>query len=115
MNRQIMCDRCGNDFTVEKSLCSTVEDDAIQVQYFSCPNCGAKYQILITDSRMRELIEKRQDVQKRIRRAQGKGFRERTMQAYIKERDLIIREQEKLLPELKRKGEEILHREAVQE
>lgn len=114
MNRQVMCDRCGNDFTVVESLCGTAEEGDFQVQYFSCPDCGARYQILTTDAAMRVLIDKRQAVQRKIRLAQAKGFREITMRSYIRERDQIIKDQEKILPELKRRGEEILHREATQ-
>lgn len=31
MNRQVMCDRCGNDFTVVESLCGTAEEGDFQV------------------------------------------------------------------------------------
>lgn len=114
MNGQIICDRCGNDFTVVESLCGTVEDGDFQVQYFSCPDCGARYQILTTDAAMRALIDKRQAVQQKIRLAHAKDFRENTIRAYIQERDQVIKEQERLLPALKKRGEEILHKEVSQ-
>lgn len=113
MNRQVMCDRCGNDFTVVESLCSTIEDGDLQVQYFSCPDCGARYQILTTDAAMRDLIDKRQAVQRKIRLAHVKGFRENIIRSYIKERDQVIKEQERLLPTLKKRGEEILRKEVL--
>lgn len=111
MNRQIMCDKCGNDFTVGEPLRGAIEDGDFRVEYFSCPDCGVKYQIITTDTAMRNLIEKRKAVQRKIRLAQSKGFRESTMRSYIKERDQIIKEQERLLPDLKQRGEEILRRE----
>ena len=108
MNRQTTCNKCGYDFTIEKSCCGTVEVGDLSVQYFFCPKCKAKYQILTADSRMRELIAERQALQREISTAQKQKFREKSIRELLGRFDRIVAEQKRLAPELKKRGEDIL-------
>lgn len=113
MNRQVMCDRCGKNFVVEKSCCCAIESGDLSVQYFSCPFCGTKYQILTTDTKMRELIEKRKVAQMKLKAAFVNKFRKKTIEEYERELAKLKAEQEHLLPDLKKRGEDILRGEAA--
>lgn len=55
MSRQVMCDRCGKKFVVEKSCFGTIESGDLSVGDISCPFCGTKYKIFTTDIKMREM------------------------------------------------------------
>ncbi len=108
MSGEMVCNKCGKVFAADPALFEQVESGDLVVQYFSCPECGEKYQVITTDTEMRELIEKRKSIQQSINTARTKKFRQKTIQQYIKELDRIINQQKMLLPELKRRGEEIL-------
>ena len=38
------------------SRLGSLRDGGLEVQYFPCPACGAKYHIFTTDSKLRDLI-----------------------------------------------------------
>lgn len=107
------CDVCGYGITVNDIQVRMLRSGDLEVQYFSCPVCHTKYQILITDSKMRKLIERRKAVQMQIKAARAKKFKERTFKKYLRENEKIKKEQEKMLPSLKAQGEKLL--EAVHE
>ena len=108
-DKSVVCNRCGQRFALKDSCSGTVRDGDLEVQYFSCPACGAKYHILTTNSTMRDLIKRRKAVQLKIKAAHAKRFKERTFKKYLREYEQIKKEQEKIFPELKAQGERILH------
>ena len=107
-DRPVNCNKCGQQFTVDDSCLGSIRDGDLKVQYFSCPACGARYHILTTDSTMRDLIERRKFIQLKIRLAHAKKLKESTFKKYLREYGQLKKEQEKMFPELKAKGEKVL-------
>ena len=108
MNETTLCNKCGQEFTIDVHRFGSIREGDFVVQYFSCPACGAKYHILTTDSTMRELIERRKAVLLKLKAARAKRFRERVFQKYLREHEQIKKVQEKIFPELKAQGEKLL-------
>ncbi len=108
-DKPIDCNKCGQQFTVDDSRLGSLRDGDLEVQYFSCPACGAKYHILTTNSTMRDLIERRKAVQLKIKAAHAKRFKERTFKKYLREYEQIKKEQMEMFPVLKAQGEKILY------
>ena len=108
-DKPIDCNKCGQQFTVDDSRLGSLRDGDLEVQYFSCPACGAKYHILTTNSTMRDLIERRKAVQLKIKAAHAKRFKERTFKKYMRENNRIKKEQEDMMPALRAAGENLLH------
>lgn len=71
----IICDKCGAEIEkVEENLQHCVigldeEGQEIQETSFTCSSCGKKYTVIITDRKMRLIIEKRKTIRKKINRA----------------------------------------------
>lgn len=105
----VECAACGREFYISESCCGEVESGDLIVRYFFCPSCGWKHQIITTDPPMRELIERRKVLQRKIAIGHAKKFRESTLKKHIAEVEKIKAEQERLLPDLKERGEKILH------
>lgn len=93
---------------MDDSRFSSIKDGDIEVQYFSCPSCGAKYLFFASDSKMRDLVRQRKALQLKIRAGHAKKFKERTLEKYMREYEEIKKEQEKMMPGLKALGEKIL-------
>lgn len=108
LEKIVSCNKCGQQFTVGDSSLGTIRDGDLEVQYLSCPACGAKFHILTTDSRMRELIKQRKDLQVQIRMAKTKKFNKRSFEKYLLKYEKTKKEQEKLFPTLKKQGEKLL-------
>lgn len=108
MNEVAICSECGGEFIPDKSLFGEIQKDDLVVQYFTCPNCGKRYHVFTSDSEMRALIERRREVQMKIRAAFAKKFREKVIREYERELVQIKQKQESRLPRLKRLGEEII-------
>lgn len=104
----VICNKCGELFFPAEQRPQQIEAGDLQVQFFECPYCLAKYQVITTDPKMRELIAARQSWQQQIRLAQGKHFRQSTIERYEREIEKIKAQQKKLLPALKRRGAEVL-------
>ena len=105
----ITCDKCGQVFALDISCFGTVQKDDLIVQYFFCPGCGTKYQYLTSDTKMRELMERRKAVQKQVLAGHAKRFRRKTLRKYEREIEQIKQEQQQIMPALKEAGEKILH------
>ena len=108
-DKPIDCNKCGRQFTVDDSRLGSLRDGDSEVQYFSCPACGAKYHILTTNNTMRDLIERRKAVQLKIKAAHAKRLKERTFKKYLREYEQIKKEQMEMFPVLKAQGEKILY------
>ncbi len=78
MTSNIMCNACGNIFDVKKIL--TKKHGDYEVQYFVCPKCERKYQIITTDSKLRDLIRQRKRIDRKFQLMRGKHFRKEAIQ-----------------------------------
>ena len=108
-DRPVDCDECGAQFIVDDSRIGSIKKDDLEVQYLSCPSCGAKFLIFVSDSKMRSLVERRKSIQAKIKVAHAKRFTERTFKKYMREYNQIKKEQEDMMPALRATGEELLH------
>lgn len=115
MNKTTICNKCGQEFTVDERRFGTIKEGDIVVQYLSCPACGERYHIFTSDKEMRELVGRRKAVQAQIRMGHAKKFNRKTLREYAQELERIKRKQEKIMPKLKAIGEKILHREGGQD
>lgn len=106
----MICNRCGQSFQAGSTDIYCVEAGELAVQAFDCPFCGQAYQVLTTDRKMRELIERRKAVRQAIRVARAKKFSEKTFRRYESKLQKIKREQQTMLPKLKKMGDTILHK-----
>ena len=107
-DKPVDCDECGVQFAVDDSRIGSAKKDDLEVQYLSCPSCGAKSLIFVSDSQMRSLVERRKAVQMKIKAAHAKRFKERTFKKYMREYEKIKKEQEDMMPALKAAGEKFL-------
>lgn len=80
-DRPVYCDECGAQFVVDDSRIGSIKKDDLEVQYLSCPSCGAKFLIFVSDSNKK----------------------------YMREYNQIKKEQEDMMPALRATGEELLH------
>ena len=106
----MICNRCGQSFQAGSIDIYCVAEGEFAVQAFDCPLCGQAYQALTTDGKMRELIERRKAVRQAIRVARAKKFSEKTFRRYERELQKIKREQQAMLPKLKKMGDTILRK-----
>lgn len=109
--KTVDCDKCGAQFTIDDSRIGSVKKDDLEVQYLSCPSCGAKFLIFASDSKMRALVERRKAVWAKIKMARAKKFQEKTFKKYMREYSQIKEEQETMMPTLRAAGEKLLSRE----
>ena len=112
MNRLVECDGCKQPIYFYPGMIQQIEDGDIQVDYFSCPYCRKKYLAFVSDSEMRELVAERQRVQTQIKMAHQKRFKEKTIRGYEKKLAKIKAKQQKIYPDLKKRGETLLFGEA---
>lgn len=115
MNQSTLCNACLEMFVVERKDIATVTDGDLEIQYFSCPRCGEKYIVLVTDSEMRKLIGTAVKVAKMLRLAHVKKFRADEIRKYERVLAITKQRQEKIAPELKKRGYAILKEEAAHE
>lgn len=106
MNTQ--CEKCHKVFDVVRDDIQRIKDDDIEVEYFSCPYCHTKWQVLTTNSEFRELIKKASTLMSQIKLARKNHFRPATIRDHIKKYEKIHQKQLKLKDGLKGIGEEIL-------
>lgn len=105
METNCVCDKCSHEFSVSRVSIEEIRRGDITVQYFRCPACFAKYHVCTTDPTMRQLIRKRVEIQNSIAGSPSARKSHR-----LKDRlDKVIAQQNRLFPELKKLGEEILN------
>lgn len=114
MNNITICDKCGQEFTLDEYRFGAIRDGDLTVHYFTCPVCGERFQFFTLDKEMRELVARRKAVQMQIRAGHAKKFSRKTLRKYEQELEKIKRKQEKMIPALKAVGEKILHGEPEQ-
>ena len=107
MDTIVTCNKCKKDFGIGKI--DTIEiEKGLQVQEFSCPTCGARYLISITDATLRGLIKERIALTNRQRAAMKKRLREKTLRKYMHEMDQLTKKIQHNQNELKAMNKEKL-------
>ncbi len=104
----IVCDSCKAKFAIDNANLLKVTEDDIEVQYFECPECRKKYMVIVIDSKMRELINRRQLLASQIALARRKHFRKSTINGYIANMEKLKTQQLKLMAKLDPIGKKIL-------
>lgn len=113
----IICDDCQKEFSLTPSDFSAIEDGDLRVEFFICPHCRSKHLYFASDTKMRELVQKRRRIADMIRAGQTKGFKQKTLRQYIRMMDSVKAKQKEIYPALKVRGEQLLekHREVLKE
>jgi hypothetical protein len=92
LNRMTKCNECGELFAQKGIRLQEKRLGEYEVQYFACPFCGKKYQILTTDEDMRELIERKKEIWRGIRMAGQGNVGQRTIKRYKKKLAIVDKE-----------------------
>ena len=56
MTDLVKCDRCGTPFSIQTAGIRSTWSGDYMVQYFTCPGCHHRYQILTTDTELRQTV-----------------------------------------------------------
>lgn len=108
MTDLVKCDRCGTPFSIQTAGIRSTWSGDYMVQYFTCPGCHHRYQILTTDTELRQTVQQHKKIAAKIRMGQRKNFRPGTLKKYQAEMKKLEAEQKKRRDELMDKGNEIL-------
>lgn len=57
MTDLVKCDRCGTPFSIQTAGIRSTWSGDYMVQYFTCPGCHHRYQILTTDTELRQTVQ----------------------------------------------------------
>lgn len=77
--KEIICDSCGADVLgmgmklEDRVLAEDESRNPVIERYFDCPNCGKHYTVTVIDREMHLMMQKRQQMQKRIARRMKDG------------------------------------------
>lgn len=105
----IICDKCKAEFTEKDIKIKTgiLEKDeqgySVDITYFECPKCKAKYTVLIADRQLRLLIQKLRFLNDDIRKSPGsrkKHEERKNITEQINKRKYKLKEKYKELIEL---------------
>lgn len=108
MTDLVECNHCGTQFSIQTAGIRSTWSGDYMVQYFTCPGCHHRYQVLTTDTELRQSIERHKTIAAKIRFGEIKGFRPRTFKKYQAEMEKLEAEQKKQRDALRDKGNEIL-------
>ena len=81
MTDLVKCDRCGTPFSIQTAGIRSTWSGDYMVQYFTCPGCHHRYQILTTDTELRQTIQRHKAIAAKIKLGQTKHFRPGTHSA----------------------------------
>lgn len=104
----LLCDACDKRISIRGIQVQGRESGEYRVKFFTCPHCGALYQINTTDEKQRELLNQAKIMRERLRVSSGRGIRPQTIRRFRKEAEKAERELKERAPELRKIGEEIL-------
>lgn len=96
----ITCDKCGAEIEkVEENLQHCVigmdeEGQEIQETSFTCRSCGKKYTVIITDRKMRLIIEKRKTIRRNINRAAKRATKKTAVATELMIKKLMAEDEE---------------------
>lgn len=102
------CNNCLDDFNIEAEDITVACIGGLEIQYFACPSCGAKYVIYAADEEMQKLTAESVAIQKRIRLAKVGHVRQKTFRQIEADLAKIRARQEELEPKLKERAEKLL-------
>ena len=102
------CNNCLDEFSIEPENITCTKIAGLEIQYFTCPSCGAKYVAYAADEEMQKLTAESIAIQRKIRLARQHKFREKTIRASEAELAAIRERQKKLEPKLKALAEKML-------
>lgn len=102
----VRCVKCQEDFVPEGVF--SIWDGDVEVQYFSCTVCGARYQVMTSNPEMRSLMARRNTLVNELGIARNRKWPEKTQRKIRQRLDKVYARQMKILPALKKRGEEIL-------
>ena len=106
--KEIECDRCAAPIpmlsqTIKEEVIDSQGGDMVKLLFFQCPRCGEKYEILIEDNQMREMIRKRKKILMEIDVKRYIKAREKSIKQLTQKADKIKAAQERHYAELKEK------------
>lgn len=106
--KEIECDRCAAPIpmlsqTIKEEVIDSQGGDMVKLLFFQCPRCGEKYEILIEDNQMREMIRKRKKILMEIDIKRYIKAREKSIKKLTQKADKIKAAQERHYAELKEK------------
>lgn len=104
----IICDACGKEIDYKNTLSTrTIAKDAekrdVIEQYFACPNCGAHYTVMVIDSKMKIMIQRRKQLQKQIKLHQSIKSGENAFRKIMRQDEMMKRQQKEYQKILKEK------------
>ena len=67
MTDLVKCDRCGTPFSIQTAGIRATWSGDYMVQYFTCPGCHHRYQILTTDTELRQTIQRHKAIAAKIK------------------------------------------------
>jgi len=105
---RMTCNNCLDEFEIEPADIETVTMDDLEIQYFPCPSCGAKYIGYAADEEMKALTKLSISYQEKIRLARQHHFREKTIRVHQAGLAEVRARQKKLEPKLKALAEKLL-------
>lgn len=89
----VNCDTCKKDFKIE---IKTSYKFGLEIQYFVCPHCQAKYTYVVIDNYIRERQKEVQELRDKI----SKCTKQKQVNKLTKEQDKILRNMKKHSDEL---------------
>jgi len=104
------CNNCLDEFDISPEDITIKRIEGLEIQFFLCPSCGARYVIYAADEEMEKLTSQNVELQKKIRLARERRFREKTIRGIEMELTKVRARQKKLEPTLKRNAEHLLRR-----
>lgn len=92
--KEIICDSCGINIMdigiriEDRVLAEDESKDPVIERFFDCPNCGKHYTVTVIDREIRLMMQKRQQLQKRI----GRRLKDGAKMAVVKAQQEAVRE-----------------------
>lgn len=95
-NNYIYCDDCKKtislDGLIREHVIGNDESGPIKEKFFECPNCGKHYTITVYNRRMALKIQKRKQLQVKIKRAWGRKSDAQRFRTWVNEDERLKNE-----------------------
>lgn len=105
---EVVCDECSEVIEMDDQLVREIvitqdeEGDDVTERFFECPRCGHHYTVIVIDRKLNLMIQKRQQLKKRMKRA-IKGRRQSELKKLIQEEKDIVQDMQERADTLKKK------------
>lgn len=94
--KHIYCDGCKKTISLEglikERFLAKDGDETVTEKYFECPNCGKHYTITVYNRRMAIKIQKRRQLQVKIKRAWGRKSDAQRFRTWVNEDERLKNE-----------------------